>query len=42
MCLSTLEALPIGQAHLMTLELIPSSPLSQLARLLPRSDKAAQ
>jgi hypothetical protein len=39
---SMLEALPLGQAHLMTFELIPLGPLSQLARLLPQPDKAAQ
>ncbi|WP_216843016.1 hypothetical protein [Granulicella sp. S190] len=37
-----LEALPLGQAKLMTFQLIPLGPISPLALLLPRSDKAAE
>jgi hypothetical protein len=37
-----LEALPLGQAKLMTFELIPMGPLSPLALLLPHQDKPAQ
>jgi len=37
-----LEALPLGQAKLMTFELIPMGPLSPLALLLPLPDKPAQ
>lgn len=36
-----LEKLPLGQAKLMTFELIPMGPISPLALLLPRTDKAA-
>ena len=39
---SMFEALPLGQAHLMTFELMPLGPLGQLARLLPQPDKAAR
>jgi hypothetical protein len=39
---SMLEALPLGQAKLMTFELIPLGPLSPLALLLPQPDKPAQ
>jgi hypothetical protein len=39
---SMLDALPLGQAHLMTFEIIPLGPLSQLSRLLPQPEKAAQ
>jgi hypothetical protein len=37
-----LEALPLGQAKLMTFQLIPLGPLSPLALLLPKPDKPAQ
>jgi hypothetical protein len=37
-----LEALPLGQAKLMTFQLIPLGPLSPLALLLPKQDKLAQ
>ncbi len=37
-----LEKLPLGQAKLMTFELIPIGPLSPLALLLPRDDKPVQ
>jgi hypothetical protein len=36
-----LEALPLGQANLMTFELIPLGPLSPLGFLLPHPDKPA-
>ena len=36
-----LEALPLGQANLMTFELIPLGPLSPLGFLLPHTDKPA-
>lgn len=39
---SMLEALPLGQAKLMTFELIPVGPLSPLGLLLSHSDKPAQ
>jgi hypothetical protein len=37
-----LEALPLGQAKLMTFQLIPLGPLSPLALLLPKSETAPQ
>jgi hypothetical protein len=37
-----LEALPLGQAKLMTFQLIPLGPISPLALLLPHPDKPAQ
>jgi hypothetical protein len=37
-----LEALPLGQAKLMTFQLIPLGPLSPLALLLPKPGKPAQ
>jgi hypothetical protein len=37
-----LEALPLGQAKLMTFELIPLGPLSPLALLLPKPERAAE
>jgi hypothetical protein len=37
-----LEALPLGQAKLMTFQLIPLGPLSPLALLLPKPDKPGQ
>jgi hypothetical protein len=37
-----LEALPLGQAKLMTFQLIPLGPISPLALLLPKPDKPAQ
>jgi hypothetical protein len=37
-----LEALPLGQAKLMTFQLIPLGPLSPLALLLPKPDKPTQ
>jgi hypothetical protein len=37
-----LEKLPLGQAKLMTFELIPIGPISPLALLLSHPDKAAQ
>ena len=37
-----LEALPLGKAKLMTFQLVPLGPLSPLALLLPKADKAAQ
>lgn len=37
-----LEALPLGQAKLMTFQLIPLGPLSPLALLLPKPDSPAQ
>jgi hypothetical protein len=37
-----LEALPLGQAKLMTFQLIPLGPLSPLALLLPKPEKPAQ
>lgn len=37
-----LEALPLGQAKLMTFQLIPLGPLRPLALLLPNPDKPAQ
>jgi hypothetical protein len=37
-----LEALPLGQAKLMTFQLIPLGPISPLALLLPKPDKLAQ
>jgi hypothetical protein len=39
---SMLEALPFGQAKLMTFELIPLGPLTPLALLLPHPDKPVQ
>ena len=39
---SMLEALPLGQAKLMTFELIPIGPLRPLALLLAQPDKHAQ
>lgn len=39
---SMLEALPLGQAKLMTFELIPLGPLSPLALLLPQPAKSAE
>jgi hypothetical protein len=39
---ATLDALPLGQAKLMTFELIPMGPLNPLALLLPHPDKSAQ
>ncbi len=39
---TALEALPLGQAKLMTFELIPLGPISPLALLLPRPDKPSQ
>jgi hypothetical protein len=39
---SMLEALPLGQAKLMTFELIPLGPLSPLGLLLSHPDKPAQ
>jgi hypothetical protein len=39
---SLLEALPLGQAKLMTFQLIPIGPLSPLALSLPHDDKPAQ
>jgi hypothetical protein len=39
---SMLAALPLGQAKLMTFELIPMGPLTPLALLLPRGDTPAQ
>ncbi len=39
---ATLEALPLGQAKLMTFELIPLGPISPLALLLPHADKSEQ
>ncbi len=38
---SMLEALPLGQAKLMTFQLIPIGPLSPLALLLPHPEKPA-
>jgi hypothetical protein len=37
-----LEALPLGQAKLMTFQLIPLGPIGPLALLLPHPDKPAQ
>jgi hypothetical protein len=37
-----LEALPLGQAKLMTFQLIPIGPISPLALLLPKPDKPTQ
>lgn len=37
-----LEKLPLGQARLMTFELIPIGPISPLALLLPHREKPAQ
>jgi hypothetical protein len=37
-----LEALPLGQAKLMTFQLIPLGPASPLALLLPKPDKPTQ
>jgi hypothetical protein len=37
-----LEALPLGQAKLMTFQLIPLGPISPLALLLPKPDRSAQ
>ena len=37
-----LEALPLGQAKLMTFQLIPLGPISPLALLLPHSETPAQ
>jgi hypothetical protein len=37
-----LEALPLGQAKLMTFQLIPLGPLSPLGLLLPKPDSPAQ
>ena len=39
---AVLEKLPLGQAKLMTFELIPIGPISPLALLLPHPDKHAQ
>ena len=39
---TALEALPLGQAKLMTFELIPLGPISPLALLLPHPDKPTQ
>jgi hypothetical protein len=39
---ATVEALPFGQAKVMTFDLIPIGPLSPLALLLPHPDQPAQ
>jgi len=39
---SMLEALPFGQAKVMSFELIPLGPLTPLSLLLPHTDKPAQ